>query len=85
MRGSPVTDHTNLLRAAYLQRVEAVRETAEALQRNAGYILDDLDRERLPRMRSCVADALKLARTIEAIEALAEVEQAAVTAGKDQH
>ena len=58
-------------RDVYLQRALAVREAAEQLQANAGYILSDLDRARTPVLRSVLDDALKLARDIEVMTALA--------------
>jgi hypothetical protein len=59
-----------VVRRTYQQRELAVREVAERLQANAGYILDDLDRGRLPVLRSVLDSALKLARDIEVMTAL---------------
>jgi len=65
----PVTP-PGLARDAYLTRALAVQEAAERLLANAGYILQDLDRARTPRLRSVLDDALKLARDIEVMDAL---------------
>jgi hypothetical protein len=61
----------DVVRDAYLTRQLAVEETARQLQANAGYILQDLERGRTPSLRSVLDNALKLARDIEVMTAVA--------------
>ena len=57
------------------QRELAVREYAEALQRAASQVLGDLDRGRVPRLRSALDDANRLAAHIEVLTALESVQE----------
>lgn len=59
------------VRETYQQRELAVREYAEALKRAADQVLEDLDRGRVPRLRSALDDASRLAAHIEVMTALA--------------
>jgi 3-methyladenine DNA glycosylase AlkC len=50
-----------------------VRELAEAIQANAGYVIADLDRARIPRSRSLPDDVRELDRRLNILEALEEL------------
>jgi hypothetical protein len=56
---------------AYLQRELAVREAAEQVRVYAADILRDLDEGRVPSVRGTLDGALKLARDIEVMAAMA--------------
>ena len=71
----------DVVRDAYLTRQLAVEETARQLQANAGYILQDLERGRTPSLRSVLDNALKLARDIEVMAALAGLNRAGYDGG----
>jgi hypothetical protein len=57
------------------QRELAVREYAEALKRAADQVLQDMDRGRVPRLRSTLDDANRLAAHIEVLTALASMQE----------
>lgn len=65
----PVTP-PGIVREMYQQRELAVREYAEALKRAADQVLQDLNRGRVPRLRSALDDANRLAAHIEVMTAL---------------
>ena len=69
----PITP-PGVVRDTYLQRELAVREYAEALKRAAGQVLEDLDRGRVPRLRSALDDASRLAAHIEVMTALSALQ-----------
>lgn len=55
------------------RHVSRIRELAESLRENAGYLLADLDRGREPRLRNVLGDAQQIAERIRALEAVREV------------
>jgi hypothetical protein len=55
------------------RHVAKVRELAESIQANAGYVLADLDRGRIPRARNLPDDTRELDRRLAVLEALEEL------------
>jgi hypothetical protein len=56
-----------------LRHEDKIRTLCEDIAKNAGYVLADLDRGRVPQLRSLLSDALGVAERIAALEAAAEV------------
>lgn len=50
-----------------------IRELAEDIIANAGYILADLDRDRVPVLRNLLADAQQISSRVAALEAIKEL------------
>lgn len=69
--------------STYERRLDAARDALSDIQSNAGYALHDIERGRIPQMRSMLDDALKLARTIAAMEAAAELREVYDSAKKE--
>jgi hypothetical protein len=65
--------HARATRSVRGRHEAKVRELAESLQANAGYLLADLDRGRVPQIRHVLHDALMIAERISALEAVREV------------
>jgi hypothetical protein len=55
------------------RHIAKVRELAESIGSNAGYILADLDRGRIPRARSLPDDVRELDRRVNILEGLEEL------------
>jgi hypothetical protein len=69
-----LTDLRDLAVGNLRDRHEAkIRELCADIAANAGYILADLDRSRVPRLRNLLDDAIQIATRIEALEAVAEM------------
>jgi hypothetical protein len=59
--------------ATYERRLDACRDALTAIRDNAGYALHDIERGRIPRLRSILDEAQRLARDIEALTAIKEL------------
>ena len=55
------------------RHIAKVRELAESIQANAGYVLADLDRDRIPRDRALPDDTRELSRRLAVLEAIQEL------------
>lgn len=68
--------------ATYARRLDACQDALTSLSDNAGYAVRDIERGRVPQIRSLADDALKLARYIEALEQMAELKKVYDDAGE---
>lgn len=61
--------------SGYDRRMDAVAGLAESIRDNASHILLDLERGRIPRIRSLLDSAQRLAVTLAELDALAEMKK----------
>jgi hypothetical protein len=61
--------------ATYERRLDACRDALNSIRDNCGYAENDIMRGRIPALRSILDEALRLARTIEALEAMTEMKE----------
>jgi hypothetical protein len=62
-------------RSTYSRRTDLAGTLAGSIRDAASHVLFDLERDRIPRMRSLADDVLRLSRTIAELEAMAEMKK----------
>jgi hypothetical protein len=70
--------------ATYARRLDACETLLASIKDNAGYAERDIERGRIPQLRSILDDALKVARYVEALEQMAEMKQVYDSAGEQR-